>query len=55
MVEGSPQHTGFPNPITGLIVNFHQKIGTFQQNGKFSVKIVLFYPKHSLPESYLDE
>lgn len=28
---GSPQRTAFPNPITGFIASFQQKIGTVQQ------------------------
>lgn len=29
----------FPNPITDLIVNFHQKIGTFQQMENFLLRL----------------
>lgn len=37
-VAGSPQRTGFPNPITGFIVSFQQKIGTFQQMENFLLR-----------------
>lgn len=53
---GQPSaHTGFPNPITELIVNFHQKIGTFQQMENFLLRLFFSIQNILFPENYLDK